>query len=116
MRVYSELPYEAFIAGRRVANALHYEDGTPGCIGEVAEMRRGDMLVSDEEWDAYKAAILAANDALPDPEVPPAPPTLAEQVEALKARLDAADTERLTLDTRLKAVEARTSAPQQVVR
>lgn len=46
--VTSEETYEAFITGRDVNEAVHNEDGTPGCAGWVKDedVRKTDTVVT----------------------------------------------------------------------
>ena len=58
--------YGAFITGRDVESALHYEDASDQtCIGFVADARLGETAIEQAEYDSLKATIQAYNDALP---------------------------------------------------
>ena len=76
--VKSRSAHEDFLVGRRVESALHHEDGSDGwVIGYVedADVKIGDEIITDEEYEVLKLAIQAYNAALP-PEPPPVPSRL----------------------------------------
>ena len=74
MRVKCLRPYEWFIQGRDVSNALHREDGSAGYIvGEVDEKHSGDVPIDDAEYERLAAEIRTYNSALPPLPPPPHP-------------------------------------------
>lgn len=66
--------YEAFVAGRDVDSALHYEDASnAACVGIVPAVREGDIEISEAEYTTLATEIDAYNAALPEPEPVPVP-------------------------------------------
>lgn len=66
--------YGAFITGRDVDSAVHYEDASnQTCVGIVPEVRAGDVEIEQSEYDSLKSTILAYNATIPAP-TPPEPP------------------------------------------
>ena len=65
--VKSGLPYEEFIRGRTVVNAMHREDDSAGdCIAEVDEARSGDTEIDDSTYTSIASEIKSYNDSIPE--------------------------------------------------
>lgn len=76
--------YAAFIAGRDVDSALHYEDASGDlCIGIVGEQRAGDEVVDQAAYEADAATIGGYNATIPPPPAPgPSPQDVARAAVA----------------------------------
>lgn len=87
--------YGAFITGRDVDSAVHYEDASDQtCIGFVPAVREGDEEIEQAEYESLKATILAYNAAIPVPAEPtPDPDPQAVLLTNLAAEWESAATE-----------------------
>jgi hypothetical protein len=80
--------YNAFITGRDVDSALHYEDASNDtCIGFVAVAREGDTEITEAEYAAMRTEIETYNRDNPPP-TPPEPEPQPDPFALIADKLD----------------------------
>ena len=94
--VKSSLPYEEFTHGRKVIDAMHRRDDSPGeCIALVDAARSGDTEIDDSTYTSIASEIKSYNDSIPEDEQIVIDRTAREAKVARKADLHA----KLSADT-----------------
>lgn len=88
--------YGAFITGRDVDSALHYEDASDEtCVGVVPEARKGEEVIDEAEYERLAGVIKAYNATIPTPA-----PGVDTDLDAIKATLAKADADVTAAETK----------------